>query len=115
MKKILIIFFIIIKIAFCLFFTLLTMYWTLLVAIGIKVRPQDFDLQVLFYLIFSVLIIPGLWIISLKKTPLTVKLVYLILFILYFYIPQILPSVKKQFDYDYCFSDLFYTKPCKQI
>ena len=84
------------------FFTLLTMYWTLLVAIGIKVRPQDFDLQVLFYLIFSVLIIPGLWIISFKRTPLTVKLIYSILFITYFFTPKIFPSVLTQFSIDSC-------------
>jgi hypothetical protein len=65
----------------------------------IMIRPEEFDLQLFFYTIFSIFIIIGVWRIPFVKTKTITKLIFLVSFITYFYMPQMLPSVMKQFDY----------------
>ncbi|OGI00477.1 MAG: hypothetical protein A2Y25_12060 [Candidatus Melainabacteria bacterium GWF2_37_15] len=106
MKNFFIAFFIILKTCLCLFFTFFAGYFSSIIAVSLIVRPEKFDWQVFLYLIVSVSLITGIWAILFTKTKIYIKIIYLILFTLYFqlhfYRPDFLPSVIKQFDFVDC-------------
>ena len=90
------------KIILCFLFTLYWFYCSILFTLGPITNPEEFDLQILFYIIFSIFIIIYTWRIPFVKTKTITKLIFLVSFITYFYIPQILPSIDHQWDKAIC-------------
>lgn len=95
MQKILIT---ILKIFFCIFMTLMLSYSAFI----ILACSENHDLQILLYLFASILFAAGIWIISFKKSNPKVKIIFWLLFLLYFISPRFLPSVQRAFEIDYC-------------
>ncbi len=88
---------VILKISLCLFLTLVLGIWS-----GIVVFADQYDWQIILYLTLSSLTIMGIWLVFFIKMKKITKLVYLVLFISYLFIPKTLPSVMKQFNIDSC-------------
>ena len=95
MQKILIA---ILKIFFCIFMTLMLSYSAFI----ILACSKNHDLQILLYLFASILFAAGIWIISFKKSNPKVKIIFWLLFLLYFISPHFLPSVSNAFHRDSC-------------
>lgn len=90
---------IIIKLLICVRFTYLFGLWMTVVY-----PAEKYDWQIVFYLITSASIIIGLWMVCFMKTKLITKVIFVILFFVYFDSPKnFLPSVVKEFDKAYCF------------
>lgn len=97
-KKILNLMIIFIKLLICVRFTYLFGLW-----ITVVYPAENYDWQIIFYLITSVLIIIGLWMICFMKTKLVTKIIFLVSFFIYFDSPKnFLPSVVNEFDKAYC-------------
>lgn len=109
MKEYLSAFFTLLKIIFCLLFTAFAGYFVSIITISVIVRPEYIDWQILLYIVINLLLMIGLWLISFIKTKLYIKIFYFILFTLYFYsyffFGISLPSVRYQFDQNYCVED----------
>ncbi|OGH97552.1 MAG: hypothetical protein A2104_02950 [Candidatus Melainabacteria bacterium GWF2_32_7] len=88
---------VILKVSICLFLTLI-----LCACSGVVAFADRYDWQIILYLTLSILIVVGFWLVFFIKMKRTIKLVYLILFILYLFIPKTLPSVMQQFNIDNC-------------
>ncbi len=93
---------IIFKSLLCSFFTVVISYLTLEIIIGPILRLNEWDWQILLYLISAIFTILGLWAIFFIKTKIYIKLIYAILFILHFNLHSFLPSVMKQLDHNFC-------------
>ncbi len=63
------------------------------------------DLQHIFYLFLSLVAIFSLWILSFRKMCLQLKIIFLILFAIYFFAPQFLPSVMNSFHKSSCLDE----------
>ena len=81
---------------------MLCLIFTLLVGINVGiVFVGKFDWQITLYLVLFSTIIIGFWIIMFAKIK-KIRILYLILFIIFILSSMFLPSVKKQYDLDYC-------------
>lgn len=97
LKKIIII---ILKLLFCLFFTIMAGYSIALIGTLGYADTKSLDWQVIFYITLGIFSILGAWVNSFFKTPIKIKLLFIILFLIWLFSPRILPSVMRQFDYD---------------
>lgn len=88
---------VVLKILFCLVFTLFCL--GCLITVSTK---NGSDGQINFYIWLSLLLPIFTWLIFFMKTGKIVKIVYLIILIIYFSSANFLPSVKYQFDEDFC-------------
>ncbi len=90
MKKTLIV---LLKLLFCLFFTIMAGYSiALIVTLGYS-DTKNLDWQVIFYVILGIVSILGAWINSFFKTPIKIKFLFVILFLIWFFSPYFLPSI----------------------
>lgn len=102
LKKIIII---IIKLLFCIIFTILAGYSIALIGFDSFTTKENFDWQIIFYIVFGCFFILCVWISSFFKTPDKFKLLFIILFLIWFFSPFFLPSVMYQIDVDTCIDD----------
>jgi hypothetical protein len=63
------------------------------------------DLQNIFYLLLSIIAIFSLWILAFRKMCLQLKIIFVILFAIYFLAPQFLPSVMNSFQKSSCLDE----------
>lgn len=99
LKKIIII---IIKLLFCLFFTLMAGYSIALIGTLGYADTKSLDWQVIFYITLGIVSIFGAWINSFFKTPIKIKLLFVILFLIWFFSPYFLNSVMYAINEDSC-------------
>lgn len=88
------------KLFVCLFFTLAFIGCAVVISF-----TKEYDWQINFYKIFSLIMIPGLWVVFFLKVNKIIKLIYIFLFIFHFFITGALPSVKQEFEIDNCYDD----------
>jgi len=99
LKKILII---LLKLLFCLLFTIMVGYSIALIGFGSFATKENFDWQIILYVGLGIFLIFSIWINSFFKTARKFKLICLILFIAWFFSFKILPSVMYQINEDSC-------------
>ena len=93
------------KLLFCFFFTIMVGYSIVLIwTLGIK-DTGHLDWQIVFYISFGCFLILGVWINSFFKTPDKFKLLFIVLFPIWFFSPFFLPSVMHQINVDTCIDD----------
>lgn len=98
-KKILII---LAKLILCTIFTIFIGYWVALIGtLGIT-DIKNLDWQIIFYIGFGIFLIFGVWINSFFKTSDKIKLLFIILFPIWFFSPFLLHSVMYAIDEDSC-------------
>lgn len=92
----------IVKIFACLAITFFVGYFAAIASATAIAGKQGFDWQVLLYVLASVFMILGIWLIAFIKTKRNIKILYAVIFFIWLFSPRILPSVMRQFDYDTC-------------
>lgn len=97
--KIIIIF---IKLFVCLNITLFACYFAGIVSVIASVGRNEFDWQILLYVLVAGFIVLGIWLVAFIKTPKNTKIIYAVIFFIWLFSPRILPSVMRQFDFDTC-------------
>lgn len=98
LKKIVII---VLKLLFCIFLTILIGYFVSLIGI-LGADTKHFDWQIIFYIGLGIVIILGIWINSFFKTPSKIKLLFFVLFLIWFFSPFLLHSVMYAINEDDC-------------
>jgi len=99
LRKILIV---IIKLFFCLLFTVFMSYWVVLIGtLGIA-DIKNLDWQIIFYVGFGIFLILGAWINSFFKTPSKIKILFIFLFPIWLFSPFLLHSVMYAINEDSC-------------
>ena len=93
---------IIIKLFFCLIFTIMVGYSIALIGLGSYATKENFDWQIILYVGLGIFLIFSIWINSFFKTTRKFKLSCLILFIIWGFSFKILPSVMYQINEDSC-------------
>lgn len=92
----------IVKIFACLAITFFVGYFASIASVTAIAGKQGFDWQVLLYILASVFMILGIWLITFIKTKRNIKIIYSVVFFIWLFSPRILSSVMRQFDYDTC-------------
>lgn len=93
---------ILIKLILCTIFTILIGYWVALIGtLGIA-DIKHLDFQIVFYIVFGIFLILGAWINSFFKTSTKIKLLFIILFPIWFFSPFLLHSVMYVINEDDC-------------
>lgn len=93
---------VLLKLFFCLCFTILVGYGVALIGtLGIA-DIKHLDWQIIFYIGFGIFLILGAWINLFFKTPTKIKLLFIILFPIWFFSPFLLHSVMYAIDEDTC-------------
>ncbi|HNW26058.1 MAG TPA: hypothetical protein PKI94_04630 [Candidatus Gastranaerophilaceae bacterium] len=92
----------VVKIFICLGITIFVGYFAAIASASAFAGRQGFDWQVLLYVLASVFTILGIWLVAFIKTKKNTKIIYAVIFFVWFFSPRILPSVMRQFDYDTC-------------
>lgn len=93
---------VVVKIFACLVITFFVGYFAAIASSTAIAGKQGFDWQVLLYVLASVFMIFGGWLIAFIKTKRNIKIIYSAVFFIWLFSPRILPSVMRQFDYDTC-------------
>ena len=105
MKDFFIVVYTIFKILICLFITAFLAYGFMNVAIRSILGYESWNLQIIFYLLFTIFTLIALWVIPFIKLKLIIKIIPLILLVFHFQLPQLLPSVMYQFEQSSCVED----------
>lgn len=92
----------IIKIFICLNITLFAFYFAGIVSVIAGIGRNEFDWQILLYILVSVFTVLGIWFLAFIKTKRNTKIIYTVIFFIWLFSPRILPSVMRQFDFDSC-------------
>jgi len=92
----------IVKIFICLGITLFVGYFATIASVITSVNSQGFDWKILLYIIISAYIVLGIWLIALIKTKKNAKIIYAVIFFIWFFSPRIFHFITRQFDYDIC-------------
>ena len=98
-KKILVI---LLKIFFCLCFTVLVAYGVALIGTLGYSGTKSLDWQIIFYIILGIFLILGAWVNSFFKTSIKIKAFSIILFLIWFFSPYFLHSVMDAINEDSC-------------
>jgi len=102
MKNFFKMFFIILtKIIFCLFLTLLILYFNFIVIVTIG-ASDTIDWQIILYNLFSVFVLLIIWFLIFAKIKIKYKFLLIVPVFIWLFLPKFLPNVMKQFDLDSC-------------
>lgn len=93
------------KFLFCLIFTIMVGYWVALIGTLGVAGAKNLDWQIMFYVGFGIFLILGAWVNSFFKTPDKVKLLFVILFPIWFFSTFLLHSVMYAIDEDTCLDE----------
>ncbi len=93
------------KIVFCFLITFILGMQFLEVAIRPILGYDNWDFQIIFYLLFTLLALFVLWVVLFRKSNIAVKFLSIILLIFHFQLPHLLPSVMYQFKQASCLED----------
>jgi hypothetical protein len=99
LKKILIV---LLKLFFCLFFTILVGYWVALIGTLGSTDIKNLNWQIIFYIGLGIVLIFGVWINSFFKIPSKIKILFIILFFIWLFSPFFLHSVMQAINEDTC-------------
>ncbi len=105
MKNFFLVLYTIFKVLICLLITVFLVYGFMNVSIRPILGNDNWDFQIVFYLLFTLFTLIALWIIPFIKTSIIIKLIPIVLLIVQFKLPHLMPSVIHQFKQIYCIED----------